>query len=217
MSISIKKSLISRLFVFSTIVWVFFSCKPNNFQGVLINKDQQHIIIPFFSKTNYEYHYSVKMIAFSNTLNGVLVVKQLSKDHKRVVMLSDFGNTLFDFEFKNGKATTIYVMEDLNKKIILNKLLRYFEFLTKSDYLTRSSFHVDRDTVYISKFKNKRVHIVFQNALPTQLELYSRNKSKAEVIFYAQDNFADSISFKSNELPIQMFFKKREKNINVGQ
>jgi hypothetical protein len=49
------------------------------------------------------------------------------------------------------------------------------------------------------------------------LAMMSRSRIKAEIVFFAQDKFADSISFESKELPVHMFFKKREKNINADQ
>lgn len=210
------KNLITRSW-FVLLVLTLFSCKHYGVQGELLNKSAKSIVIPYFDELAYEYHYSARVVAYDKSLNGILVVKKIADNHKRVVMLSDFGNTLFDFEFKEGKSKVIYVMDNLNKRILLNKLVLYFDFITKSNYRSSAEYRVGTETLFLSKLKRFRVKIAVSDAFPKRLQMMSRTKIKAEIEFYAKDNFADSISFISKEHPVQMFFKKRDKNINANQ
>jgi|688.fasta_scaffold261249_3 hypothetical protein len=216
MHLSKTKSLTTKLSLI-LLTLVLFSCRNYGAQGELVSKDNKTVVVPYFDELGFEYHYSAKVVAYDKTLNGILVVKKMSENQKRVVLLSDFGNTLFDFEFSNGKAKVIYVMDNLNKKLLLNKLLLYFDFLTKSDYLSFAEYRVDGESVFLSKLRGKRVKICVPKFSTMYLAMMSRSRIKAEIVFFAQDKFADSISFESKELPVHMFFKKREKNINADQ
>lgn len=216
MHLSKTKSLITKLSLI-LLPFVLFSCRHYGAQGELVSKDGKTVVVPYFDELGFEYHYSAKVVAYDKTLNGILVVKKISESHKRVVLLSDFGNTLFDFEFSNGKSKVIYVMDNLNKKLLVNKLLLYFDFLTKSNYLSSAEYRREGEAIFQSKLKGKRVNISVPKFSPMRLALMSRRRIKAEIVFFAQDKFADSISFESKELPVHMFFKKREKNINADQ
>lgn len=205
-----------------TLVWfaVVFglgACKHYGAQGELIKSKSTEVVLPYFDSLDYEYHYTAKIRAYNNDINGILIVKKMDEQHKRVVMLSDFGNTIFNFEFKNGKSKAIYVMDNLNKKIIVNRLLLYFDFFTRSSYKSSKQYKDGVKTTFISRLKNKRVKIEQTGQHLHTMRLVSRWKEKAEVKYFANTNYADSISFQSKELPISMFFVKREKVLSEDQ
>jgi len=196
---------------------LLFSCKHYKIHGELVNKTSKKLVIPYFDELNYEYHYTAKINAFDNSFNGVLIVKKVGTSHKRVVLITDFGNTLFDFEYRNGERIAKYIVDDLNKKLILNKLLLYFEFLTRSEYFSRAEYQMVGGKLFVSDLRFNRVTIMQKEHLQHHQELMSRCKHKAELTFFSSNNYADSISLISKELPINMFFKKRTKQINADQ
>ncbi len=209
-------AVLLRLVWLSTVL-LLAACKHYGAQGELIKTKPSEVILPYFDSLEYEYHYTAKIRAYNNDLNGILIVKKMDAQHKRVVMLSDFGNTIFNFEFKNGKARAIYVMADLNKKIIVNRLLLYFDFFTRSSYESSKHYIDGATTTFIGRLKKNRVKIEQTGQNLHTMRLVSRWKEKAEVRYYANSNYADSISFQSKELPISMFFVKREKVLIEGQ
>jgi hypothetical protein len=193
------------------------SCRHYGVHGELMKTNPTQIIVPYFDSIQYEYHYTAKIRAYDKEINGILVVKKIDRLHKRVVMLSDFGNTIFNFEYKNDKARVIYVMDNLNKKIIVDRLLLYFDFLSRSCYQS-SRYIVDGELkTYISRIRNKRVKILQKREKFESMSLVSRWKEKAEVRYYANTNYADSIVFQSRELFINMFFVKRDKVFTEDQ
>lgn len=57
-------------------------------------------------------------------------LKKTEEQTHRVVILSDFGNTLIDFSSTPQQTDIHYVLEDLNRKMILKTLTDDFRIIT---------------------------------------------------------------------------------------
>lgn len=88
-------------------------------------------INPYFSDMEQDYVYKAK-IAFANrTFGGLFVVKKLGKDQHRVVFTTEMGNKLLDFSFEGNTFKVNYILEEMNKKILINLLRKDFYVLIK--------------------------------------------------------------------------------------
>jgi hypothetical protein len=167
-------------------------------------------VVPYFNTTKKEYFYNANLDVFGNSISGILVVKKIDVERKRLALLSEFGNTLLDFEFYKDEVKVIYIMEDLNKKFIVKKLKRYFQLLVHSKYEIKKSYSVEGDKVHISKLQGKRI---FLNLNDLDQLLYLKQvsvlRNKIDIHFYGESEYLDSIVFKSYELPITIGLKKR--------
>jgi hypothetical protein len=180
--------------------------------GELVSKGvEQTVALPYFNETNFEYLYSGKIEAYGNSLSGILVVKKISDTQKRVALLSDFGNTLMDFKIENGETEVNYILDDLNKKIIVKKLKRYFELLVNSNYPVEAIYQKDGNKIYTSELQSKRIKL-FEKASGSiqQVKQVSRLKEKVDIKYFSTSEVADSIHFKSNEIPFEMKYYLRE-------
>lgn len=189
-----------------------FACKSYQIDGELVSKDvEKTLVLPYFNETGFEYLYSGKIEAYGNSLNGILIVKKISETQKRVALLSDFGNTLMDFKIENGEVEVNYILEDLNKKIIVKKLKKYFELLVNSEYQVEAIYKKEGENIYTSKFQSKRVKL-HENASSAiqQVKQVSRLKEKVEIEYFSTSDIADSIHFISNEIPFEMKYYLRE-------
>ena len=198
--------------VISLLLLSLFACKSYQVDGDLVTKDvEQKLVLPYFNETGFEYLYSGKIEAYGNSLSGILVVKKISDSQKRVALLSDFGNTLMDFKIENGEVEVNYILDDLNKKIIVKKLKKYFELLVNSNYQVEAIYKKDGNKIYTSELQSKRVKL-YENASSTiqQVKQVSRLKEKVKIEYYSTSDIADSIHFKSNEIPFEMKFQLRE-------
>jgi hypothetical protein len=200
-----------KYLVISLVFFTFWSCKTYPVEGEFISKATgETLIIPFFNETGYEYLYSGKISAYGKSFNGILVVKKISDSEKRIALVSDFGNTMIDLVVKNGKSEVNYILDDLNKAIIRNKLKKYFELLVNSEYTTESVYKSADKNIFTSEFQSKQVIIYENNAsLVEKVKQVSRTKKKVEIMFYSKANYADSIHFKSHEIPFEMKYYKR--------
>jgi hypothetical protein len=201
-----------KYLVISLLLLSLFACKAYQVDGELVTKDtDQTLVIPYFNETGYEYFYSGKIQAYGNSLNGILVVKKINDSQKRIALISDFGNTLLDFEIKDGETTVNYILDDLNKGIIVKKLKKYFEILVNSNYPVEAVYRKDNNKIYTSKLQSKRV-MIFENSSGSihKVKQVSRLKKKVEIEYFSSSNIADSIHFRSNEIPFEMEFTLRE-------
>ena len=198
--------------VTSILLLCLFGCKSYKVDGELVSKGvEQTVVLSYFNETNFEYLYSGKIEAYGNSLSGILVVKKISDTQKRVALLSDFGNTLMDFKIENGEAEVNYILDDLNKKIIVKKLKRYFELLVNSNYPVEAIYQKDGNKIYTSELQSKRIKL-FENASGSiqQIKQVSRLKEKVDIKYFSTSEVADSIHFKSNEIPFEMKYYLRE-------
>ncbi len=202
-------SKLTRLFL---VISLFFlsGCAQQNISGERLVIKTQKYTIPYFNVPQKEYSYQANIEAFDNSINGILAVKNFGEYHKRLALLSDFGNTLLDFEFQNEKVKVHYIMEDLNRKIILKKLKKYLHLLVHSNYKVKKMFKFDQESVIQSKFQGKRMFLyIDSNDRLTHLKQASVFKDKVDIYFYGQSETADSILFISHEIPINIALKKR--------
>lgn len=198
-----------RLFLsISLFAFLLSSCSHYKLQGAIVKEDKTYTV-PYFTELGGEHIFNARIEAFGNDIGGMCVVKTLGNNHQRVALLSDFGNTLMDFEFKNQEILVHYVMEDLNKKIIINQLKKYFQLLLNSEYLVSKSVEVEGGSIYQSKLKGKRVFLELDtDSQLIRLRQASAAKTKAQIDYSVEGGKLSAMHFKSFGLPIEMKFKK---------
>ena len=200
-----------RVFLIISLYFISLSsCKHYRVEGTKITTEKETYTVPFFNTAQKEYFYNADIKVFGNTFSGILVVKKLENNSKRLALLSEFGNTLLDFEFVNGKVNVIYIMEDLNKRIVVKKLKKYFQLLVNSEYKIRKTFDTEGGKTYISKLQGKRIFLNLDDTNQlTDLKQASVFRNKVGIQFYGDLEYADSIEFNSFELPVTIGLKKR--------
>lgn len=201
----IRVFLIINLFAFS-----ISSCKHYRVEGNKITSDKETYTVPYFNTSQKEYFYHADINVFGNALSGILVVKKLENGRKRLAVLSEFGNTLLDFEFVDNKVNVIYIIDDLNKKIVVKRLKKYFQLLVHSEYEIRKTYDVEGGKTHISRLQRKRIFLNLDtHGELRDLRQASVFRNKVGIQFYGDTEYSDSIHFKSFELPITIDLKKR--------
>ncbi|TYP74210.1 hypothetical protein [Aquimarina intermedia] len=120
-----------RFLAISLLALVFVQCKSvvpkNTYKPLAVV--QQPTVNPFFTDFEYDYVYKINIEVYGNEMSGLLIIKRIGEDAHRVVCTSQFGTTFFDFELspKGNKVHT--VIEAMDKKFIINTLLRDFTTL----------------------------------------------------------------------------------------
>lgn len=82
---------------------------------------QQHIT-PVINTEGKSQQYITSIDFFNKHLTGLLVVKQTDSVTKHIVLVTELGMKLFDFEVKDSSFTVAYVFEPLNKPSFINAL-----------------------------------------------------------------------------------------------
>ena len=108
----------------------------------------------YFSDINTDYVYKAKIKAFDSNFGGILIIKKIKDQHHRIVFTTEFGNKIFDFEIINQTYKTHFILNALDRKIVINTLKRDFETLTNEKNPVLNSFESGNRTVAQTKLKN---------------------------------------------------------------
>ena len=192
---------------------LLFSCKTYEVEGEFLRKvDGQKVVVPYFDSTGVDYIYIAEISAMGNEMKGILVVKKIDEEEKRVALISDFGNTLIDFRVRGEKVEKVYVIDDLDKLLIVNKLKKHFHFLVQSEYSVIQENRVKDTSILIAPFQSGRVHIYHSNERGIEkIKKFGQRKMQAELFFSKfEDEIADSVNFKSHEFSFEMRLSRRE-------
>lgn len=147
------------------------------------------------------------MDIYKNHVSGILILKKINKTAHRVVLTSDFGNKLIDFEISENDFKLNYVLPDLDKKIVINFLKNDFQQLLKRQYPVSESFENDNSKIYLSKVDKKIYYLFFnkENGLLKQIIYTKNNKEKIDFTFDAKKHiFADSLNLQHKDFKINI-------------
>ena len=128
------------------------------------------------------------MDIYKNHVSGILIIKKIKETTHRVVLTSDFGNKLIDFEVSENDFKLNYVLPDLDKKIVINFLKSDFQELLRQKYPVNESFENENSKIYLSKIEKKNYYLFFnkENNLLKQIIYTKNNKEKIDFTFDAK-------------------------------
>lgn len=167
---------------------------------------------PYFSDSEIDYIYKARIEAFNRNYGGILIVKKIEPEHHRVVMTTEFGGKLFDFEFKKGAFIQNSILEVLDKKMVVNVLKRDFELLVSEEAKAIAQFDTDNYRVWQTEKEKRRTNFYFYSDTTERLERIkntTKTKEKIEIDFYTQQGtIADSVIIRHKNIPILIDLKK---------
>lgn len=175
-----------RVLIISLISLLAFSCKTIKVDD--IPKDNylpQKALIEniYFAKIGEEHIFRANINVFKNELSGLLVVKRIDDSLHRVVLTSDFGNTLFDFSIYSDKYTANYVMSDMNKKFILNILARDFQLFTATQLPVEKAIIKGDQVIYLGSYNKLKTVVIWNSQLEHVSRLIYGTPNKAKVSY----------------------------------
>lgn len=194
-------------FLISGFFLLLISCKTYQLKDAkLVNQEKNEI------ENNYFYTYDDRVYkcqieVYKNDISGILIVKKLNETTHRVVLTSDFGNKLIDFEISENDFKLNYVLPDLDKKIIINFLKNDFRILLKKDFSISETLESKDFNIYTSQ-ENKEKYYLFvdrENQLLKKMVYTKNNKEKIDFSFAAKKHiFADSINLQHKDYKINI-------------
>lgn len=147
------------------------------------------------------------MDIYKNDVSGILMIKKISESAHRVVMTSDFGNKMIDFEISENDFKLNYVLPDLDKKMVVNFLKKDFRELLRQKYPIVESFENDLSLVYNSKIDKKNYYLSFskEDNLLKKIIYTQNNKEKIDFSFEAKKpTFAETIEIQHKDFKINI-------------
>lgn len=206
------QKLMIRFSIISAFLLFFSSCAVKTVEGF----DKRETILevfkaPYFSDKNEDYVYKASISVYGNNFGGIFIVKKTSETTHRAVFTTEFGNTLFDFEISGNDFKVNHIIEELDRKILINTLKRDFMLLLKEDFKVAEQYENEKFRVYKSP-DSKRFNYLFVNKFDKKLsKLVHATKSKEKInIEYLSENntLADKIVIQHQNIKLRIELNK---------
>jgi len=196
-----------RFLIYSLCVLVLVSCK--SYQPVsAFQAKKQEVINPYFADLNQEYIYSVTISAYQHTISGLLVIKALNPTTHRVLLTTEFGNTLLDVTINATGYTKNYAMPDLDKKIILNLLSHDFLVLMQKNWQAEAFWSSNERQIFKATTQNKNYFLTFENTSLKEITYAKKNKKFTILFESAAVNSASKIQIKHFNIDVTMAMQR---------
>lgn len=194
-------------FLYSIILLLLGSCKTYKLTDVQLVSGTEKTVENLYFSSSEDYVYKCQMDIYNNHVSGILIIKKISDTTHRVVLTSDFGNKLIDFEISEHNFKLNYVLPDLDKKIVINFLKNDFQHLLRKEYPVHTRFENKESNIYLSKLDKKTYYLFFnkKNKLLNQIIYTKNNKEKIDFTFAAKKHiFADSLNLQHKDFKINI-------------
>lgn len=152
--------------------------------------------VPYFTNPEMDYVYKTNISVYGNELSGIFIAKKINDSTHRIVFTTEFGNKLLDFEISETNFKVNFIVEELNRKILINTLITDFRLLLRSHYTIKSQFENSLNKVYLAQ-EDKKNNYFF--VLKSDNQLFkiinsSKRKEKINLLFTSENNnFASKI------------------------
>lgn len=198
----------TRFLVISFLFCLFISCKSFVIKGVTkMDNRSGECQNPYFLNSETDYIYKAHVEVYGNDLSGLFVIKKTSDSIHRVVFTTDFGNKLIDFELSKNYFKVNYILDDLNKKIIITTLKKDFRLLLKREFISNEVFENESYIIYKSKDGAGYNYFYKTKKDGTLIRLINASKTKEKVVFtFTPKNatFANSILIEHHNIKLKI-------------
>ncbi len=193
-------------------VVVLASCSLPTTEGLRqVHFSKTEVKNPYFANEEIDYVYKAKIEVYRKNFGGILIVKKMGPNNHRVVFTTEFGSKLFDFQFEGDNFIAHYVIEDLDKKFIVNILKNDFSLLVKENASVYEVYESENHRVY-KTLSDDRFNFYFLNEKTQALEKIvntTKTKEKVSITFTAsEENIADAISINHDNIKLAITLDK---------
>ncbi|NUY81391.1 hypothetical protein HUK80_10820 [Flavobacterium sp. MAH-1] len=162
---------------------------------------------PYFSNPETDYTYRTKITVYGHELNGILIAKKINDSIHRVVLTTDFGNTLIDFEVGQNSFKKNNVVDDLDRKIVVNTLRDDFRLLFREKFASSELEQSVSNGVTTFESTDGRNHYRLSYSANKLISISkgSRKKEQVSVGFHSENNiFADKIQIQHRDTKLKI-------------
>ena len=198
-----------RYLLISAFFSLFFSCKSYQLQeAVAIDNSNQFVQNQYFSDTSLDYVYKTHIEIYGNKMGGIFIAKRINDSIHRLVLTTDFGNKLLDFEISENSFKVNFIIDNLDKKIILNTLRDDFRTLLQVNNTILKSYKTNNELIY----QTNTNHYYFVDNFTNRLhKIIKTNKRKEKVLFTFNSKnatFAENIIIQHYNIKLKLDFNQ---------
>ncbi|MEX0997082.1 MAG: hypothetical protein WDZ45_08535 [Flavobacteriaceae bacterium] len=201
--------MIKTLLQISSLVFLLVSCKSYvPLHAELTNNELKVVENEYFSDPAKDYVYRAKIEAYGNEFGGIFILKKVQDDLHRIVLTTDFGFKMLDVNVSQNTFQINFIIEQLDRKLILNTLEQDFKTLIKPSYEVIETYESPLSQIYKAKEGNRN-YFIFKNKETGAIEKIlqtTRTKEKVSFGFDGKNNtFADSIFVNHKDLNLNIY------------
>ena len=160
--------------------------------------------------------YKGSMDVFRKHFSGLYFFKQMPDDKKRMVVLSEFGLNLLDFQFTNDSAQLMNAQEFLNKPGLIELMKGDFGFLVngiKTSEVLKSRHQTPKKGVERTRIKTEKGQFTLYHRVTDQRLVRVKRRqgwfSSVKYSFtYGNSDLPEEIMIRHTGLPFKMKLKK---------
>ena len=166
-----------------------------------------HISNPYFSNPDVDYVYKANIDVYDNNFGGIFIVKKIEENNHRIVFTTELGNKLFDFSFINDTFKVNYILDDLNRNILINILKKDFKVLIQ-ERLNVTNTYTSTDEMVFETSIHKKNHYYFKSQQLNKVIRANKGKEKVTFLFSdINDNFVGQIRIVHSNIKLKINLK----------
>lgn len=163
--------------------------------------------VRYFSDRKVDYVYKANVSVYGNDLTGILVFKRVNDKTHRVVLTTEFGNTLFDLEVGPEDHKINSIVDELNRQMLVNVLVSDFRLMLREKYDLKQQFSSNGATVLLSpdgKIANY-LYLSQADGKLLQIKQATTRKHKVTLEFHTEKpTFAERIIIEHHDIKLKI-------------
>lgn len=191
---------------------LFTSCSLKTTEGLRRVPPSKTVVEnPYFSNPEIDYVYKSRIEVYGKNFGGILIIKKTGPENHRVVFTTEFGSKLFDFQFEGDIFTKNFIVEDLDRKFIVNVLKEDFKLLVNEEAKILETYGSNNLNVYKTQNDSRLNFYFFRMDSERLFRIVntSKTKEKVEIAFTSSDGrIADTIAINHNNMKLRINLDK---------
>lgn len=198
-----------RYLLISAFFTLFISCKSYQVQdAVSVDNSLQFIQNQYFSDVSLDYVYKTHIEIYGNKMGGIFIAKRINDSIHRMVLTTDFGNKLLDFEISENSFKVNFIIDNLDKKIIINTLRDDFRTLLQVNSKVFKTYKRNNEVIYQTE---NNAYYYFDEFSRNLTKIIKTNKRKEKVVFTfnsKKTTFAENINIQHYNIKLKIDFNQ---------
>lgn len=203
------QKLMIRYLLISAFFTLFISCKSYQVQdAVSVDNSLQFVQNQYFSDVSLDYVYKTHIEIYGNKMGGIFIAKRINDSIHRMVLTTDFGNKLLDFEISENSFKVNFIIDNLDKKIIINTLRDDFRTLLQVNSKVFKTYKRNNEVIYQTEYN---AYYYFDEVSRNLTKIIKTNKRKEKVVFTfdsKKTTFAENINIQHYNIKLKIDFNQ---------
>lgn len=169
---------------------------------------EQILSNPYFSDTSKDYIYKASISVYDNNFGGLLIIKKVDTNMHRIAFTTEMGNKLFDFSFTDSDFKVNYILDDLNKKFLIQVLKTDFKALIINELNVLNAYNLETQSIFETKIYNKNHYYYFIDKTLSKIVRTGSQKEKVRFSFSdISNNIANTITIHHTNIKLNITLK----------